>query len=144
MEIRKRKTLIIIFSICLYGFAQEDTLTSAICKDNEQIVSQIDGIRVQYTIHGYTINGKTAGGYLRNNPSSNPFFKRYRACKTSAYIFTGLGLGAIVTNMVISKGAPLTLAGCSLAGFGLFLNFRGNHLFRVAIHEYNKDICGIK
>lgn len=144
LRIRNWKCLLILLSICLCCLAQEDTLTQALCKHNEQIVSEVDGIRVQYKIHGYTINGKTAGGYLHNNPASNPYFKRYQACKTSAYICTGLGFGAIITNLVIGKGAPLTLAGVGLAGFGLYINFRGNHLFRVAIYEYNKNICRIK
>lgn len=138
------KWLIILFFLCTWCIAEEDTLTQALCKNEEQIVSEMDGIRVQYKIHGYTINGKTAGGYLQNNPGSIPCFKRYKACKTSAYICAALGLGGLITNAVINEGTPLTVASCCVAGFGLYINFKGNRLFRVAIYDYNKNICGIK
>jgi hypothetical protein len=94
----------------------------------------------------YELNVKTVKGYLHNNAASKPFLNKYSALRVSSAVMAGVGFGLIGTNIALHKPmfAPVGIAGWTMViGAGVVF-FKSNGKFRIAIHEYNKNLCKIK
>ena len=125
----------------------EDSLTMALCVNQEQIVSKRSGdFRIAYFMGETELNMKTMRGFLSLNGASSPFFRQFR---THRFIGIGMmvaGIGLIVADGYITKPAfPIISIGgiaTSIWGIGVFIG--ANEKFRLAIYAYNRDICKIK
>lgn len=126
--------------------ASEDTLTAALCRNPEQIVSKLNEWRIEYYMGETQLNMKTMKDFLDLNGASSPYFHRFNRMRIGgiALFFGGIVL-AIADSYITQPEFPLaTVTGLSAALTGSVLFFRSNNAFRMAIYTYNKNICQIK
>ena len=125
----------------------QDSLTRALCRNQEQIVAQRNGeYRIEYYMGDTQLNMKTMSGFLSLNGASAPYYKKFKAQRIGGIALVIGGIGLMVAEGKISRPkAPVFLLGgvtASISGFVVFI--RSNNKFRLAIYHYNKDICKIR
>jgi hypothetical protein len=150
------KTLLHLFFLFLTAnivssFAQmplpQDSLTTALCKNDEQIVSRrTTEWRIDYYMGETQLNMKTMCGFLSLNSASKPIYNSYRIQKTLGWIFFLGGVGLVIADGKISQPeAPvITLCGIVMSVSGIVTSYKSNEKFRLAIRAYNRDICNIR
>jgi len=125
----------------------QDSLTTALCTNQEQIVSRrTNEWRIGYYMGETELNMKTITGFLTLNGASKPLFNQYRLRKTAGWVLFFGGIGLIIADGYI-KGPPapvLPLGGIAVSITGIVVGYKSNDSFRFAIRAYNRDICGIK
>lgn len=144
-------TGVFVLMVHLYIFAGEpfpqDSLTTEICNNEEQIVSRrTNEWRIGYYMGETELNMKTISGFLMLNAASKPQYNQYRFRKTAGWILFFGGIGLIIADGQIS-GPPeplLPLGGLAMSITGAVVGYRSNGAFRLAIRAYNRDICNIK
>ena len=139
--------LILISSFTFISAQEVDSLTAPICIHQESITARAGTFRIEYLLGQQTVlNFKTLKGFLYNNGASRPYLNKYTGYRVAAYTLEGLGLGLAITNLALGKSmiAPIGLAGYTMIICGMVFSFNANGKFRIAIHEYNKNICNVK
>jgi hypothetical protein len=127
--------------------ATDDSLTRALCRNQEQIVAQRSGeYRIEFYMGDTQLNMKTMRGFLSLNSASNPYYKKFRAQRVSGIACVIGGIGLMVADRYISQPkAPIsTLVGIATSISGVVIFVRSNNKFRLAIYHYNRDICNLK
>ena len=124
-------------------YAAEDSLTAAVCNHPEQIVSRTTTFRIQYVMNEQELPIRTVKGFLYNNGASQPYLKKFTMLRTLGYTMAGLGAGVVVTNIALDQPmfSWIGLSGYTMIIGGLTFSFNSNGKFRMAIYEYNKNIC---
>jgi hypothetical protein len=125
----------------------EDSLTCALCQNNEQIVSKRNGeYRIEYYMGETQLNMKTMSGFLSLNSASNHQYRKFKAHRGGGIALVIAGIGCIVADGYITKPSfPfITFGGIAMSISGIVVYIGANEKFRSAIHAYNKDICKIK
>ncbi|NLG18195.1 MAG: hypothetical protein GX556_12755 [Fibrobacter sp.] len=139
-------SLLLLYSIPIS--AQEtDTLTAQLCSHPEQIFTKPSSTyRIDYWMGETMLNMRTTKGFLYNNGASRPFLQKYTALKVTGYTLTAAGAGLIITNIALKKPgfSPIGIAGYTSIVCGLTATFSANGKFRMAVYQYNRNICGKK
>jgi hypothetical protein len=147
-----RNLTILIFIINVFSsFAQmplpQDSLTMALCKNDEQIVSRrTNEWRIDYYMGETQLNMKTMCGFLDLNGASKPIYASYRFQKNAGWVLFLGGIGMIIADGRISrpKSPVITLCGVAVSVSGIVTGYKSNEKFRRAIRAYNRDICNLK
>lgn len=125
----------------------QDSLTTALCNNEEQIVSRrISEWRIGYYMGETELNMKTMAGFLSLNSASKPLYSQYRLKKTAGWVLVVGGIAMIIADGQLTKPAfPVwSIGGVAVSVTGLVVGFKSNGTFRKTIHAYNRDICNIK
>lgn len=125
----------------------EDSLTSSLCNNQEQIVSRRTGdFRIDYYMGETQLNMKTMTGFLSLNSASEPLYRQFRRHRIAGVGMMVGGIGLMIADGYITQPEfPVaTLAGIGSLVGGVVMFFGANDKFRLAIHAYNKDICRIR
>ena len=125
----------------------QDSLTLALCANQEQIVSRRTGdFKIDYYMGETQLNMKTMSGFLSLNNASLPYYRKFRVHRVGGIGIIAAGIGLIVADSFIPKpDFPMyTFAGIATAIGGFTVIVGANDKFRLAIYHYNKDICKIK
>jgi hypothetical protein len=144
--------LMCLFALLLSLFSlltaqEKDTLTSPLCAHPEQIFTKQSGTyRINYWMGETMLNMKTTKGFLYNNGASRPVLQKYTALKVTGYSLLCVGAGLIITNIALDNRGfhPVGLAGYASIACGFAASFSANGKFRLAVYEYNKNVCGKK
>jgi hypothetical protein len=127
--------------------APQDSLTMALCVNEEQIVSRRTGdFRIDFYMGETQLNMKTMNGFLSLNSASLPYYRQSRVHRIGGFGVILAGIGLIVADGFIPKPdfPVITLGGIASAIWGLTIVVGANEKVRLAIYHYNRDICKIK
>ncbi len=139
-------TLLLLSSIPVLS-QETDTLTAQLCSHPEQIYTKPSSTyRIDYWMGETMLNMRTTKGFLYNNGVSRPFLQKYTALKVTGYSLAIAGAGLIITNVALEKPgfSPVAIAGYASIVCGLTATFSANGKFRMAVYQYNRNICGKK
>ena len=125
-----------------------DTLTRALCDNQEQIVSRRVGeYRIQYFMGETELNMKTMKGFLSLNDASKPIYDRYRLMKAVSWMLgiAGIGLiGAVEPRVDTPKFPVYSVIGAGAVIGAFTIGIKNNRLMFESIYAHNKNICGMK
>ena len=138
-------------SVCSFLFAQDpfpqDSLTCAVCDNQEQIVSRrINEWRISYYMGETELNMKTMTGFLSLNSASKPLYNQYLFSKIASRVLFigGVGLIIVDSKFIDSDFPYATLGGIGLSVTGIVVSYKSNNTFRLAIRAYNRDVCHLR